>query len=835
MKKRLLWVASAIAAIIIYHICYNLATLLPSNISWLMTARHDWGTHYLGWAFYKDEPWHFPLGQVSGYYYPVGTNVGFTDSIPLLAIFFKLFAPILPSDFQYFGIWLLLCNLLTAWFTILFLRRFKVNDIIIFIAVIFMVANPVLVYRGLHPALCAQWMFIASAYVYFLDPKLNTPKKILLYQFLLLTISSVVNPYICFMVAGFTVALIVRVFFFDKSVNWIQALAWLAGSFLSIGVLWYLIGMVTFQKSEDLGVAGAYGLYSLNLNALYDPSGFSSFLHPQKQVSWHQYEGFMYLGMGMFMLLLVLLVYGIYTRVTKKYDTGTIATKRNISLAPLITLLILVTLFAITHVVTLNDKVLFKFPLPDNLVALGDIFRASARFFWIPYYVGLLAIIVAVSRMKIKPAVIMGILAAALLVQLYDIKRLLTFRHPTYGTYNPPLDKERWITLMKQFDEVAFYPPFEANQLHPMDYQDFSYLAMKAGKPINLGYVARADNKKTQTYRDSLTNMIENAQISPKTLYITTAAHLNHFSLLCQLKTGRLNALDGYYYVYAPDANTTVDTLSAAANERNKPMLDSAVHQLSNNSFTETTRLPLSPGTPIKYFIERINNAEKYISVNGWAFIDSSQNNKGDSVFFVLSNDHKFYKGNTVIQSRPDITAHFNKTYMDDAGFATLLFKDSVEKGIYKLGIVIKDKQGHYAYQETGNDVKAGISEYATPVLLTDVPPEGNLLHNVDEFKLGADKIVISGWAAIEKQDADGSTIAVVLKNGNKYYMVATDHVPRPDVTAALKSFKFDEAGFRVSVLKSALDKGHYQVGILVTDKNGKRVFKIADKQFDIN
>ncbi len=37
--------------------------LQPSNINWLMTARHDWGTHYLGWAFYKNEPWHFPIGK----------------------------------------------------------------------------------------------------------------------------------------------------------------------------------------------------------------------------------------------------------------------------------------------------------------------------------------------------------------------------------------------------------------------------------------------------------------------------------------------------------------------------------------------------------------------------------------------------------------------------------------------------------------------------------------------------------------------------------------------------------------------------------------------------
>ena len=85
-----------------YHLCYGFQTLNPYNIDWLMSALHDWGTHYLGWHFFKNEPWQFPLGNISNYFAPLGTNVGFTDSIPLLAIFFKLFSAILPENFQYF-------------------------------------------------------------------------------------------------------------------------------------------------------------------------------------------------------------------------------------------------------------------------------------------------------------------------------------------------------------------------------------------------------------------------------------------------------------------------------------------------------------------------------------------------------------------------------------------------------------------------------------------------------------------------------------------------------------------------------------------------------------
>src|SRR5215203_7259633 len=155
MRKNWLWISSFLVVVLIFHISYGFKTLIPTNISWLMTAMHDWGTHYLGFYFYKSEPWNFPLGAVDNYFYPIGTNVGFTDSIPLLAAFFKLFAPILPDNFQYFGLWLLLCHLLAAYFSIKLFNHFKLKPLYIFLAVILIAANPVLIYRGLHPALCA--------------------------------------------------------------------------------------------------------------------------------------------------------------------------------------------------------------------------------------------------------------------------------------------------------------------------------------------------------------------------------------------------------------------------------------------------------------------------------------------------------------------------------------------------------------------------------------------------------------------------------------------------------------------------------------------------------
>ena len=836
MKKNSIWLFSVIAVIIIFQISYGLRTLLPGNISWLMTAMHDWGTHYLGWAFYKAEDWHFPLGKIENYYYPVGSNVGFTDSIPLFAIFFKIFKDILPQDSQYFGIWLFICHLLTAYYTILLLRLFNVHNFVIFLAVLFMVSNPVLVYRGLHPALCAQWLIIASSYLYFLEPAVTKPRTILLYQLILQLVSAFVNPYLCFMILGFTFITALKLGFFDKAISRVYSIVYLALSVVFTLLSWYLIGLIDFSKKEDLGVQGAYGLYSLNLNSLYNPGGYSTFLPGQKQVSWHQYEGFMYLGMGLFLLILILLLDRIYVLMVKRRDNE--PTKKfsvlNTSIIPLITLVLLYTLFAITHLVSLNDKILFTIPIPEKAKQLGEIFRASARFFWVPYYLIMLFVIIAISKLKIRPAIISSILAIALATQLYDIKPLLTSRHLTYGSYQTPLDNKSWSTLIHHFDNVAFYPPFEAHQLTNMDYQYFCFLAAKTGKPINIGYVARADGAAMAEYSDSLTARLEEGFLSPKTLYISTSPHLNHFSRALQSGVAMLNSLDGYFYIYSSQvSNDVVVRLSNELNLKNKPKLDSVLDLVKNKTaFTKTGKLPTGENKSIRYFIERMNNKEKYILLNGWAFIDSTQNNKGDSVFITLEKDTVSYIIPTSLQDRPDITSHFNKTYLNDAGFKVFAFFDDLPKGSYTLGIAIKNTGGQFVHQSTDKIVKVSMKEYAEPLKISQLPAASKISYNFDLFENNNDHIKVSGWATLENQSADGHEISCVLANEKDIYMFETDPIKRPDVTAYFKNkFNLDNSGFSVKILKAVLNKDKYQVGIIIKDASGKKeFFMITDK-----
>jgi hypothetical protein len=489
-KNLWLYGITFVTVILFFQLFLGLRVLIPTNVSWLMTVKSDWNTHYLGWFFYRNEPWHFPLGKTYHYFYPLGTNIGFSDSIPLMALLFKLFSPVLPADFQYFGIWLLLCHLLIAYFVIRIGELFRLNAIVLFVLAIFLTENPVLLYRTMHPALCAHWLFLASLYLYLLEPSQMDVKKVLRRQLLLLLLSALITPYLLVVEFGFTLILLWKQVVYDKSITWKYAGIHLAVSMVGGAVLWLLTGMLTIGNQEHLAVNGGFGKLSMNLNAFYDPSIWSSFLHEQKRTSVLQYEGFMYLGVGSFFLILVLLIYKLSRLKKNTVHAGGPAHTSRVVIPPLAVLCGLLGFAAITNTVTFNDKVLFTLPVPAIVTNTGDIFRASGRFFWPVYYVILFYVIIGVARSRWPESLKTSVIVLALLIQLYDIKFLLTYQQPSYGAYQPPVSRQ-WNAIMRHFNKVIMYPALETDYLSGQDYQYFAYMAASRKIPIDVGYVAR--------------------------------------------------------------------------------------------------------------------------------------------------------------------------------------------------------------------------------------------------------------------------------------------------------------------------------------------------------
>ena len=125
-NDRLMYLLLIIISTLVFIIFYGVKVLNPTYVEpWMVLS--DKSQHYLGWVGFRDSDWTFPIGLTNRITYPDYNSIIFTDSIPLLEIFFKLLSPILPERFQYFGWWTLACCILQSVIAARILKRFIQN------------------------------------------------------------------------------------------------------------------------------------------------------------------------------------------------------------------------------------------------------------------------------------------------------------------------------------------------------------------------------------------------------------------------------------------------------------------------------------------------------------------------------------------------------------------------------------------------------------------------------------------------------------------------------------------------------------------------------------
>lgn len=88
----------ALLGALFFFCIFGFKLLKPSYIEWQLDR--DAAQHYLGWEFFRYEPWHFPPGKIDGYGTPDGSSITYTDSIPVMALLFSCCATFCRSPFN---------------------------------------------------------------------------------------------------------------------------------------------------------------------------------------------------------------------------------------------------------------------------------------------------------------------------------------------------------------------------------------------------------------------------------------------------------------------------------------------------------------------------------------------------------------------------------------------------------------------------------------------------------------------------------------------------------------------------------------------------------------
>jgi hypothetical protein len=442
----------------------------PRYDAWLLTAGPDPVQQYLGWIMYSVADWSWPIGLASNYAYPFGIAVSFTDSIPILAIFFKSIRFILPQTFQYFGLWIAICFVLQGVFGYLLSSLFFKKRLAAILASLFFILSPIMLFRlGGHFALGGHFLILAALWTI-----LAQHNKISYLKWsLILVVSLLVHPYLLFINLFLLLVDLLNLYFVRKKIGLKDTLYFLVFEEGLIFLLAYILGLFLTGNAKAPG----YGDFSMNLNAIFNPMGWSNIL-PDLGIIRYQAEGFNYLGFGTLLLLFASAV---------KFFVKTNLKQFIYKQWPLILISLILILISISHVVAFNFYILFSLPLGKFLSedVLG-LFRSSGRFFWPVFYILVLSSFYILKTLKYKLALL--ILIITLSIQFYDLSGILKQRGQTFEgqVFRETILTTEFKEASQNYQHLAFYPVIPHK-----NYMIFAMFAAQNDISVNNGHFAR--------------------------------------------------------------------------------------------------------------------------------------------------------------------------------------------------------------------------------------------------------------------------------------------------------------------------------------------------------
>ena len=507
------------------------------SIEWLYQG-NDSELPQMGWYFFKNDIWRFPLGSNPNYGTNYGSSIVFADSIPILSILFKIFKSILPQSFQYISFWYFICFFLQLFFSYKILEKFTNSTAYSFIGSIFFLLSPIMLWKlEVVPALTGQWVLLLALYLG-LTKKLVKSKTSWVF---IIILSCLINFYFMVMVLGTYSILRIINLNFNK-----QEIFTFIKDFFIIFVLLVLVLYVIGYF--EIGIADTMALGftrdKLNLLSIFDPnnvvangSEWSLFLPDIKLTQGEEGEGFNFLGFGQILLLFL----SIFLFFNTRYRDNLESIKKNRAIKNFFIISIFFTLWALSTKISFGAYTVLDIPLNKYIYGLFSVVRPTGRLFWIvSYFLIIISLIILFKCFNKKASI--SIISALLFIQIVDtskgIKKKIDFYNPIDKNRYPK--DELWGKLFTNYKILKTTYP----KNYSTHFTSFAYLTELYNiKKTNLVKLARIDRKAIAEARYDMYRQLINKKLSNNTVYIIeNLSHLRHLKYIYK------NSDVGFFY-----------------------------------------------------------------------------------------------------------------------------------------------------------------------------------------------------------------------------------------------------------------------------------------------
>ncbi len=484
-------IISIIIGVIVFGHYFDFTVVEPNNTAWIMRLQGDQSQHYLGSVAFRSDEWHFPFTKTTLINYPEGVSIIYTDSNPLLACIAKIFKSVFLPTYQYTGIWYLICFILQSFTGFILLKKITGNNLFALLSGALFCLLPPIIHRYGHENLMAFWILLISLYV-FIHTDLSIQRKSFLF-FTVITLSALIHAYLTIMIliisgTWYVQQLIILLQEKNKSglLKFLFTNAAYGSAFI---ILLWSVGYF-YNAPKNMGLLG-FGFFSMDLTAPLNPiyDKYSSFIN-ETTVGNGQYEGFQYLGFGIILLLLfVVLTYlnkylstlkGVYGFFVLSVFIAILLLKNNeasfydrslfalffaiYSIIPFVLykekhyiyfiLFIPATIcyaLALSNIVTLGSTVIFEYPLNEYDESLSYAFfrniRSSGRLFWATTHILIISALYLLFKItSLRKSII--ILSIIVLIQTMDLLKLSYVVDSKNKIYSSPLSELNQKTIL---------------------------------------------------------------------------------------------------------------------------------------------------------------------------------------------------------------------------------------------------------------------------------------------------------------------------------------------------------------------------------------------------
>jgi hypothetical protein len=482
-----------------------------TNLYW-MAKNEDLLSYHLPWEFYRKGEWLFPITKNYNYGLEISHSIFLSDNVTILNIILKFFDKILPSNFQYLSLWILICLTLQGFFSFKVIKSCTNNNIFSILGSIFFISSPILIDRSLiHISLAAHWLILAA---FFLILRKNFEQDFLSWS-ILISFSIFIN---------LSIFLIILIILFYGSLLKIKNIKFLFLFFTFYTCLILLnLFIIGFFSINILDYAEyGFGHYKSNLLTFLDPRGgisninWSLFL-PDIYHYKGEEEGFAYLGLGGILLLIFSLYHVIKNRIFQKR-----------SFIFFIVLLFLFLILAISSKISFGKIILIDLELNKYIYGIFSSIRTSGRFIWPIYYAifafGIVSIFNIIKSKNTKYLT----LVILLLIQLADLSSgflKIVENNNNYKKQTVP-SSNLWNSISKD------YPYLRTTFIDSTSEQTSllgEILLFSEFKGTNIIYLSRYDRGLIAATRYNEYNNFLNKKLDKNSIYYVHDTHKIHF------------------------------------------------------------------------------------------------------------------------------------------------------------------------------------------------------------------------------------------------------------------------------------------------------------------